>query len=1068
MAPGANGESIDELLDRAVNALNRGDRAAAEALAGQVLEADSGNADAEDLLAAPQDAGEIRRLTILFADLVDSTMLSRQVEPETYWTVVGRYREQVIQLVDQYDGHIAATKGDGLLAVFGHPHAHDNSARRGVTAGLEIVRAVAELSQRTQRRFGVEIAVRVGVHRGLVYLDIAGDDIYGLPANLAQRVSALAPPGCLVVSDVVAALVGDAFDLEARPAERVKGVDTPLVVLQVLGEHAIGTGHRRPGRGPLVGRQRELARLQKCWARAQSSSLTTPGVVFHGEAGIGKTRLLTAAVEVARQSGAPVLELLGSPFHTDAGLHPIRTLLERRCDISRMTSQPERLRLLRAELDKRGLDAERLVPLLAPVLTISADQGYQPAPADGQQLYELIADAIVEYLRSALGVEAALLVADDVQWFDPSTLEILEALMMGADGRLMVVMAGRSSHWLSPTWPVKLFELNPLTEDEADELILALDPTLEAVRRAEVSERCDGIPFYLEQVVGELTDGGVPEALYDSLFSRLRASANVVPVVEAASVIGRNVDRAILGAVCTLDDDELDDVIDVLEDARVFEASGVDSWRFRHELLREVAYELAPPSVRRGLHSEVADAFINHVGGEPDWRLVAGHYEQALRHGDAAAAYQHASAAARRRGALSEACAYLSLTITQLTKTAAGPERDRREMAARLERGLLMGAAEGHSSPAAAADFERCLQLGGTDVRDDGLAATLAALMGYYAVRADLGRARPVGELLRAGLGEDRQWFRPGVDALFGVITLLAGDFPAARRHLEAAQSHRNDDHTRASRAWYLPNEPVASAQVNLALIHLLHGDLDDAELMLSEAERRAEGLDFPHGPYTLGYARFISAWIRIEADELEHAAAVTTDLTAMAERHGFDQWVLVAAVQQSTITARNLLNANDFDPQAIRSAIAGVTELIGQLLALELAIYGTSFAAHVGHLLIAAGDVEQARAAIDAALGLAADTGMHFYDAELLRLRAQTRADEAARQADLGAALELARTQGAAIFELRAAMDDVRVRGESAHPALEKALARFASDSRWPELVHGRRLLGQTNVDIR
>jgi hypothetical protein len=147
---------------------------------------------------------------------------------------------------------------------------------------------------------------------------------------------------------------------------------------------------------------------------------------------------------------------------------------------------------------------------------------------------------------------------------------------------------------------------------------------------------------------------------------------------------------------------------------------------------------------------------------------------------------------------------------------------------------------------------------------------------------------------------------------------------------------------------------------------------------------------------------------------------------------------------------------------------IAGVSELIGQLLALELAIYGTAFAAHVGHLLIATGDVEQARVGIDAALGLAADTGMHFYDAELLRLRAQTQADEAARQADLGAALELARTQGAAIFELRAAMDDVRVRGESAHPALEQALARFASNSRWPELVHGRQLLGQSNVDIR
>lgn len=1068
MAPGVNGESIEELLDRAVSALNRGDRAAAEALAGRVLEADSGNADAEDLLAAPQDAGEIRRLTILFADLVDSTMLSGQVEPETYWTVVGRYREQVIQLVDQYGGHIATTKGDGLLAVFGHPHAHDNSVRRGVTAGLEIARAVAELSQRTTRRFGLQIAVRVGVHRGVVYLDTAGDDIYGLPANLAQRVSGLAPPGAVVVSDVVAELVGDAFDLEARPAERVKGIDSPLVVHEVLGERAIGTGHRRPGRAPVVGRQRELARLQKRWARARGGTLTTPGVAFRGEAGIGKTRLLSAAVDLAKQSGAPVLELIGSPFHIDAGLHPVRTMLERRCDISRMTSQPERLRLLGAELEARELDADRLLPLLAPVLAIPAYQGYQPVQADGQPLYDMIAAAIVEYLRSCLRGEASLLVADDMQWFDPSTLEILDTLLEGADGHVMVVMAGRSSHWLSTMWPVKVFDLNPLTKDEADELILALDPSLEATRRAEVSERCDGIPFYLEQVVGELTDGGVPEALYDSLFSRLRASANVVPVVEAAGVIGRNVDRAILAAVCTLDDDELDDVIDVLEDARVFEASGVDGWRFRHELLREVAYELAPPSVRRGLHAQVADALINHVGGEPDWRLVAGHYEEALRHDDAATAYQHASRTARRRGALSEACAYLSLTITQLAQATAGPERDRRELEARLERGLLIGAAEGHSSPAAAADFERCLQLGGTDVHDDDLAATLAALMGYYAVRADLNRARPVGELLRAGLGEDRQWFRPGVDALFGVITLLAGDFTAARAHLEAAIAQRSDDHLQANRAWYIPNEPIVSAKVNLALIHLLHGDLDDAELELAQAERRAEQLDFPYGPYSLGYARFINAWIRIEAGELERAAALTDDLTALAERHGFDQWTLVAAVQQSTINARNLLTASDVDAQAAKSALAGFTDLIGELLTLELAIYGTSFAAHLAQLLITAGELEQARGGLDAALGLAEGTGMHFYDAELLRLRAQTQHDETARQADVTAALELARAQGATIFELRAAMDDVAARGKPAHAALEAALGKFSSGSSWPELITGRELLGQRNVDVR
>jgi class 3 adenylate cyclase len=169
------GASIDELLDRAVAAINRGDRPAATALAGQVLAVDSANAEAEDLLAAPSDPGEIRRLTIFFADLVDSTVLSSRVEPETYRLLVGRYREQVLRIVNRYEGHIGSTKGDGLLAVFGYPIAHEDDVRRAVQAGLEITREVSRLSEQARRRFGIEISVRVGVHRGLVYLDTAQD-----------------------------------------------------------------------------------------------------------------------------------------------------------------------------------------------------------------------------------------------------------------------------------------------------------------------------------------------------------------------------------------------------------------------------------------------------------------------------------------------------------------------------------------------------------------------------------------------------------------------------------------------------------------------------------------------------------------------------------------------------------------------------------------------------------------------------------------------------------------------------------------------------------------------------
>jgi class 3 adenylate cyclase len=278
------GESIDELLDRAVAAINCGDRVSASALAGQVLAVDVGNAEAEDLLASPGDEGEIRRLTIMFADLVDSTVLSTRVEPETYRLLVGRYRGLVLGIVNRYEGHVGSTQGDGLLAVFGHPKAHENDVRRAVLAGLEITRAVERLSEQAKRRFGIEITVRVGVHRGLVYLDTAQDDVYGLAANLAARVSGLAPPGTVVVSEAVAPLIRDAFDLKGRPPAAVKGVDWLVAHHQVISERA---ELARIIRGPLVGPDREVARLAKSWARAQAGTLTTPGWCFAVSPGSG-------------------------------------------------------------------------------------------------------------------------------------------------------------------------------------------------------------------------------------------------------------------------------------------------------------------------------------------------------------------------------------------------------------------------------------------------------------------------------------------------------------------------------------------------------------------------------------------------------------------------------------------------------------------------------------------------------------------------------------------------------------------------------------------------------------
>lgn len=1036
--------AIDELLDRAVQAVNRGDRATATTLAERVLAVDHHNPDAEDLLAAPTAGGELRRLTLLFCDLVDSTVLSTRIEPEAYRIIVGKYRDQVQRIVDRYEGHIGSTKGDGLLVVFGHPRAHENDVDRAVQAGLDITRDVARLSEQARHRFGVDISVRVGIHRGLVYLDTGQDDVYGLAANLTARVSGLAPPGSVVVSDTVEPLIRDTFDLAARPAQPVKGVEGLIVHYEVLGERSA------PGRtalGPLVGRTEEQACLRDSWAAAQAGTLQAAGVALVGEAGIGKSRLAEAAAELAEQSGAPVIRLFGSPFHTAVGLHPVRNLLERRCGITRLTEQAERLSLLETELDRLGLDPATTLPLLAPVLGISSEHGYQAARAEGSRLYEDISEAVRAYLIACLGDGPGLLLVEDLHWFDPSTVEVVEELLDSGPGRVLVVLTARDHTKLPGN--VTVFALKPLSDNDTDELIAALAPTLSADVRASVRDRCDGVPLYVEEVVAGLAhlpapsqgNGHVPDALYESLLSRLRATRHTVPVVEAAATIGREFDRPLLLAATDVSDADVDEVLGALTDALVIEPVAPDVYRFRHELLREVAYELSPPSMRRALHGRIAAALDS---GKPDWGLVAGHYDQAQLLDEAATAYQQAASDARRRGALDESLRFLTEAIARAERMTPGSDRDRKEVDLRLRRGFLASAIEGTSSAQAAVDFERCLQVVGTELSEEFL-TTMGALYGYYATRADLHRAEQVLTAVRAGKNRNPAWFLVNNDAGFAMLAWYRGQFGAARTALESIAARTDADAVEDETHWFIPNEPLASIYTHLAAARLVTGDFAGAQAEFAHTTRRVEHLGFPQGPYSRQYARSYEAWMYIEAGELDRAADVVAAMTADAERYGFDAWALIGATQQCTITGLKAPDAQH---------IATMEMLVEAWRAAEVRMFLTFYDSVVARLLIAAGRIDDARARLDAALQLATDTDVHFYDAELLRLRAHTEPD----QRGLHDALELARTQGAVIFELRCAMDLFHLVGD--RQPLADAIARFPADSTWPELARARALL--------
>jgi class 3 adenylate cyclase len=1065
---------IGELLDEAIEAINEGDVTTAHKLAQLVLLEDSSNRDAGELLAAEASSnGELRRITILCCDLVGSTELSERQEPERYRTLVGRYRSLCRETIEgRYDGHIFNTAGDGILALFGYPTAHEEDTRRAVQSGLDLCRAMRHLSRRAQREVGEALDVRVGIHRGLVFIDVDEDDVYGLTVNLVSRLEGLATPGTVVITDEVRRLVEDRFEVVAGAPRSVKGVSEPLQPFTVFAQR--GEQLRQYVLTPLIGRARELAALRSVWRQAREGTAPRTGaVLIRGEPGIGKSRLANALAEEARGDGAVVIELAGSPFHVGAGFHPIQVLIESRCSIDGDADGPERLRRLRKELGASGADPPAAtVPLLAPILGLDPSAGYEAVAAEGRKLNDEIMTAVHEYLIACFDGGPGLLLVEDVQWLDESTTTLLSRVLADGPGALAVVFTSRSDAAFSLGTAV---ELQPLARDECLRLVDAMEPQgLSPDEREALAERSDGIPLYLEELVrgwahstspdGHHTGATVPDALYEPLVARLLSTAAGVTVAAAAATIGRDVDRALLAALVDLPAEELDHELEALTAGNILLPTGrqPEKYRFRHELLRAVAYDLQPPVMRRRVHRRVADLLVLGADSDEvvDWNLAATHYEQARCPGEAATAFARAADRARRRGALAEARSQLGRSIGLITDLPDDRERMAREVSLRLRRGFLAMSAEGAGSAEAASDYARCLELAMADAQGDEMFSSLISLWAYHLSRAELDRARDVLETLRPSLAGTRAWFRPANRAGFGMISWFEGDFDASREILEASAADLTRsllDEAAVDDVWFVPNDPTASIHTHLALARFMGGDSAGADAEMARGVAITEALDFPQGPWSRAYGAWLRSWTLTERGEFDQAASAVAELLELGARHGFDSWTMIAMTQQAAIDVTRSVHLPAHSRSARPEHAATLATMVTMWQAVELFVFLPYYLTMTGAALAAADDEEGARSRYEEALALGDRTGMRFYAAETTRRLAHLADDASCRDAQLRSAFDLARAQGARPFELRIALDLHELHGVAARPILEAAVGRFAPRSSSADLDAAR-----------
>jgi hypothetical protein len=804
------------------------------------------------------------------------------------------------------------------------------------------------------------------------------------------------------------------------------------------------------------------------------------GATIVGEAGMGKSRLASALVADVAIEGAEVVTLSGSPDHHDVGFHPLRRLIEDRCSIGPGSTIHYQLARLERDVESLGFAALDTVPLLAPILGLDPDAGYTAAGSDSRKLSDDIAKAAAEYVFACLRDGPALLLVEDYHDFDEATGDLVARVMRSGRTKTLVLGTSRSD----PIPETEAIILGPLPPDACLALIDAIAPSgLRAtLNRGELVRRSDGVPLFLEELVrasghepvdvrhrpARSAASTVPDVLYEPLMARLYTSKAAVAVVSTAATIGREVDLGMLVQSLDLSEDEVQEAVDGLCSGLVLERVGAEraTVRFRHVLVREVAYDLISPSRRRKVHGRVADALMEAAAQDErsDWTIIAKHFESADRPTDSAHAWLEAAEDARRRGLVAEACLRLGSALDQVALLPAGIDRNEREVELRLQRGYLASSFEGLSSPGATLDYKRCLELTLDIPHAPQMMSTMVAMWGYYTSRADLPQARQLSNAMRALTSEPwGAFWRPSSIAGFGMLDWFEGDFVQADQEIQvgvdALYALEGFD-TEAVAAWYLPSHPTVSMHVHLAIARFMVGDTIGADEHGRRAIELSVDVPFPQGPWSAAYTRWLLAWMYMERGEDQRSFALLGEASAIGEQHGYDIWSLIAMTQHAATTAARDLRSTG------RAAVAPAQAILGSLVSawqtVELRTCLTVYVTIQGRLAARAGDVEGARQHYEESLELARRTTMHMYDAETLRCLAHlaTESDEVIRGLD--EALTTARRQGARPFELRIALDLHDIRGEAAGAELRAAVQGFSDDASYPELDDARARLAR------
>jgi class 3 adenylate cyclase/predicted ATPase len=1029
---------------------------------------------AQPTFASADAAGERRYLTVMFCDLVDSTGIVARLDAEEWRDLVNAYLDDTSAVVAEMGGHVAKKLGDGLMALFGYPLAHENDAERAARAALSIQRALADLNRKNVGAGKSELQARIGLETGPVVVDGTGE-VYGDVPNTAARVQALAEPNAVLITARVQRQVAGLFVVEERGCHQLKGVPKPVTLFRLI--RASGGGRRSGERQltPFVGREEEMAMLMRRWERARQGDGQLMLIV--GEPGLGKSRLIEEFHGRLRDIPHTWLEWSCSQLLQNTPLHPIAEWGRQRFGGADVSAE-RRFAELESTLAQIKLDPAENASLLAPLLDIPLPLERAPTLAPDELRRRQLA-ALTAMLMAGARVQSVVLAIEDLHWADPTTLDVLRGLAgPGALAPLFIVATTRPE--FRPPWDMRshhaTISLAPLDRAQVHDMIAELSARHALPREVvdNVTARTGGVPLFVEEVTRLLLERGekggihvIPPSLQQSLTARLDRLGPAREVAQVGSVVGRGFSYGLLHTLTGMADAALQAALEQLAEADLLLVEGLPpdcDYRFKHALIQDAAYDNLLKSRRQVLHRRVAeilrDRFPDTAAAGPE--VLAHHFTQAGLTDAAIEWWGKAGGRALRRSAFQEAISHLGKAIEMADKTGEGTfaaatasawANQRLKLQTDLGKALMWS--RGYGAEESKAAFIRARELAAAiDNATERFTIYVGLWIGNM-VRGELGFAREIAEtFLREAEREARTTECGFGRHLLGFTCLWQGNFVEAQANLVEALSIYDPERDRKARFRF-----GAVARALLAATKWLLGEVGPTRALIEEAVAHAHAIESGHVPTLVNTYGFKAQFemVRGDAGAARRDAAIVVELS---QENAMTLYAVWGALQSAWASAR--LDGHDAGAMALRQALAAYTDQGTKL-------YVPFFQGFLAEIE-AQGDAEGALPRIDEALALAGETGEHWSDALLHRLRGEILlkrdpANTALAEDAFLTAIAIAQEQKARSFELRAALDLARLynstsRSAEARAVLAAALKGFSPTPEFPEIAEAQTLL--------